>query len=71
MIATPRVYANLSFHAESRVDVDGLFAGLVETGYDVADPPAEYAYTPGYYAVAFDDPDGTGSSFVHEPAANP
>jgi glyoxylase I family protein len=62
---------HLAFHAESRADVDGLFALLVGAGYDVADPPAEYDYTPGYYAVAFDDPDGIRLEVVHEPAANP
>ena len=62
---------HLAFHAESRADVDRLYQLLVEAGYDVADPPAEYDYTPGYYAVAFDDPDGIRLEVVHEPAANP
>ena len=61
---------HLAFHAESRADVDGLYALLVEAGYEVADPPAEYDYTPGYYAVAFDDPDGMRLEVVHEPATN-
>ena len=62
---------HLALHAESRADVDGLHAALMNAGYDVADPPAEYDYTPGYYAVAFDDPDGIRLEVVHEPAANP
>jgi catechol 2,3-dioxygenase-like lactoylglutathione lyase family enzyme len=62
---------HLAFHAESRADVDGLYVVLIEAGYDVADPPAEYDYTPGYYAVAFDDPDGIRLEVVHEPTANP
>lgn len=62
---------HLAFHAESRADVDGLSAVLLEAGYDIADPPAEYDYTPGYYAVAFDDPDGIRLEVVHEPTANP
>jgi glyoxylase I family protein len=62
---------HLAFHAESRNDVDDLYAKLVEAGYPVADPPAEYDYTPGYYAVAFDDPDGIRLEVVYEPQANP
>jgi hypothetical protein len=37
----------------------------------VADPPAEYDYTPGYYAVAFDDPSGIRLEVVHDPSTNP
>jgi catechol 2,3-dioxygenase-like lactoylglutathione lyase family enzyme len=62
---------HLAFHAESRADVDNLYTALVDAGYAVADPPAEYDYSPGYYAVAFDDPDGIRLEVVHEPEANP
>jgi len=31
------------------------------------DEPAEYDYTPGYYAVFFADPDGIKLELVHEP----
>ena len=61
---------HLAFHAESRSDVDGVFALLVEAGLPVADPPSEYDYSPGYYAVAFDDPDGIRLEVVYEPRAN-
>lgn len=62
---------HLAFHAESRADVDALSAALIGAGYAVADPPAEYDYTPGYYAVAFDDPDGIRLEVVYEPETNP
>jgi glyoxylase I family protein len=62
---------HLAFHAESRSDVDDLYAKLIAAGYTVADPPTEYDYTPGYYAVAFDDPDGIRLEVVYEPKANP
>jgi glyoxylase I family protein len=62
---------HLAFHAESRDDVDRLYAKLIDAGYEVADPPAEYDYSPGYYAVAFDDPDGIRLEVVHEPDTNP
>jgi glyoxylase I family protein len=62
---------HLAVHAESRADVDDLYAALIDAGYAVADPPAEYDYSPGYYAVAFDDPDGIRLEVVHDPATNP
>jgi catechol 2,3-dioxygenase-like lactoylglutathione lyase family enzyme len=62
---------HLPFHAASRPDVDALYEKLVGAGYEVADPPAEYDYTPGYYAVAFDDPSGIRLEVVHDPSTNP
>ena len=62
---------HLAFHAASRDDVDALHAGLIDAGFAVADPPAEYDYTPGYYAVAFDDPSGIRLEVVHDPSGNP
>ncbi|GIU89059.1 MAG: glyoxalase [Acidimicrobiia bacterium] len=62
---------HLAFHAGSRDDVDGLYARLLAAGHAVADPPAEYDYSPGYYAVAFDDPSGIRLEVVHDPATNP
>lgn len=65
---------HLAFHAESRADVDATHALLVSMGARVLDPPAEYAgpaYSPGYYAVFFADPDGLKLEVVHEPRAHP
>jgi glyoxylase I family protein len=62
---------HLAFHAESRSDVDALHDKLVTAGYRVAEPPREYDYTPGYYAVAFDDPSGIRLEVVHDPTTNP
>lgn len=62
---------HLAFHAASRHDVDALHAKLIDAGYAVADPPNEYDYTPGYYAVAFDDPSGIRLEVVHDPSTNP
>ncbi len=62
---------HLAFHAESRDDVDALESALVDAGYAIAEPAREYDYTPGYYALAFDDPSGIRLEVVHEPAANP
>ena len=59
---------HLAFHADSRADVDAFYAFLQRVGATVLDPPAQYDYTPGYYAVFFADPDGLKLEVVHEPA---
>ena len=58
---------HLAFHASNRQQVDSFFDFLVENNITVLDPPAEYDYTPGYYAVFFSDPDGIKLEIVHEP----
>jgi catechol 2,3-dioxygenase-like lactoylglutathione lyase family enzyme len=62
---------HLAFHAASRDDVDALYALLASAGVVVCDPPREYDYSPGYYAVAFDDPDGVRLEVVYDPSTNP
>jgi glyoxylase I family protein len=58
---------HLAFHADSRADVDEFHDFLVGIGATILDPPAEYGYTPGYYAVFFADPDGIKLELVFEP----
>jgi glyoxylase I family protein len=58
---------HVAFHVDSRTDVDQIYAQLLAIGAEVLAPPAEYAYTPGYYAVACRDPDGLVLEFVYEP----
>jgi catechol 2,3-dioxygenase-like lactoylglutathione lyase family enzyme len=58
---------HLAFAAESRAQVDALHQLLREIGATVLDAPAEYEYTPGYYAVFFTDPDGLKLELVHMP----
>ena len=60
---------HLAFHAGSREQVDGFSDFLLEAGIQVLDPPAEYGYTQGYYAVFFADPDGIKLEVVYEPNA--
>ena len=60
---------HLAFHASSRQQVDSFFRFLGDSDITVLDPPAEYDYTPGYYAVFFSDPDGMKLDVVHEPNA--
>jgi catechol 2,3-dioxygenase-like lactoylglutathione lyase family enzyme len=57
----------IAFAVASRDDVDALHRALVAAGARVLDPPREYDYTPGYYAVFFADPDGIKLEAVHIP----
>lgn len=58
---------HLAFHLPSRTEVDGFHDFLCQEQVPVLDMPAEYDYTPGYYAVFFADPDGIKIELVHEP----
>ena len=58
---------HVAFHVNSRADVDHLHIQLIAIGAEILEPPAEYDYTPGYYAVSFRDPDGLVLEFVYEP----
>ena len=49
---------HLAFNAGSRQAVDRAAAWARERGAEIESGPAEYAYSPGYYAVFFYDPDG-------------
>jgi catechol 2,3-dioxygenase-like lactoylglutathione lyase family enzyme len=65
---------HIAFHAQSRADVDRVYSLLRDVGAEVLDPPAEYsgaAYSAGYYAVFFADPDGLKLELVYEPRSNP
>ena len=65
---------HVAFHAESREDVDRTYQFVNRLGVRILDPPAEYAgpaYSEGYYAVFFTDPDGLKLEVVHEPRTNP
>ena len=59
---------HLAFRAPSRAAVDALHVELVRLGVTILDPPADYPYTEGYYAVFFADPDGIKLEYVHSPA---
>lgn len=57
----------IAFRVDGRADVDALHRALVARGATVLDPPREYPYVPGYYAVFFADPDGLKLEAVHIP----
>jgi catechol 2,3-dioxygenase-like lactoylglutathione lyase family enzyme len=59
---------HIAWTAESRADVDALYALLVKIGATILDAPAAYPkYGPTYYAVFFADPDGLKLEYVHKP----
>ncbi|WP_248277593.1 VOC family protein [Brasilonema sp. UFV-L1] len=58
---------HLAFSADSREDVDQLYKYLLEQRVEILDPPAEYDYLPGYYALFFLDPDGIKLELTHTP----
>ena len=57
----------VAFRAESRQQVDELARALVARRVRILDPPREYSYVQGYYAVFFSDPDGIKLELVHLP----
>ena len=59
---------HIAWRAESRDDVDALYAVLLKIGATILDPPADYPrYGDGYYAVFFADPDGLKLEYVFKP----
>ena len=58
---------HFAFNASSREDVEGIYEYLRQHNVKILDAPAEYDYTPGYYAVFFADPDGLKLEVVYEP----
>lgn len=60
-------FHHLAFHACSREDVESIHALAKSLGAPILDAPAEYDYTPGYFAVFFADPDGLKLEVVYEP----
>lgn len=59
---------HLAFSASSRAAVDERAEWLRAQGAEIESGPADYDYTPGYYAVFFHDPDGIKLEIVHRSA---
>lgn len=57
----------IAFRGDSRAQIDNLASEIVSHGGRILDPPREYDYVPGYYAVFFTDPDGIKLELVHLP----
>jgi dienelactone hydrolase/catechol 2,3-dioxygenase-like lactoylglutathione lyase family enzyme len=56
----------LAVSAESRAQVDDVHAVMKEAGAEILQPPTELDYfAPGYYSVAFRDPDGVPIEVAH------
>ncbi len=57
----------VAFQGESRAQIDALAKAVAANGGRILDPPREYDYVPGYYAVFFADPDDIKLEVVHIP----
>lgn len=66
---------HMAFHAESPAAVDEVHEAMLAAGATVLDPPTDYsehpAYSKGYYAVFFADPDGVKLEVAFIPGTNP
>ena len=60
-------FNHMAFYAEDRADIEAMHNLLQEIGSQILDPPAEYPYSPGYFAVYFNDPDGLKFEFAYVP----
>ncbi|MGB2953417.1 MAG: VOC family protein [Gaiellaceae bacterium] len=58
---------HVGFEAGSRAIVSERADWLREQGVQVESGPEEYAYSPGYYALFFYDPDGIKLEIMHVP----
>jgi len=58
---------HIAFGAMRRSVVDERAEWLRSSGHTIESGPEEYAYTPGYYAVFFYDPDGIKLEILHRP----
>jgi len=60
-------FNHVAFYAEDSADIEAMHQLLKEMGARILDPPAEYPYSPGYFAVYFTDPDGLKFEFAYVP----
>lgn len=58
---------HFAFQAPSREAVDSLYEVVKKLGAEIVDPPQEYEYVPGYYAVFFRDPEGMRLEYAYIP----
>ena len=58
---------HVCFDVSSRAAVDERAKWLRAQGAEIESGPAEYDYTPRYYAVFFYDPDGIKLELLHRP----
>jgi catechol 2,3-dioxygenase-like lactoylglutathione lyase family enzyme len=58
---------HVCFRARSREDVDRVYELVQELGATIVYPAQEGPWAPGYYSVAFEDPDGIRLEVNHVP----
>ena len=64
-------FSHMAWNASNRKQVDDLYEILGKNGAKILDPPCEMNYSPGYYAVWFEDPDGMKLELAYTPFQNP
>jgi len=64
-------FSHVAWNATSREQVDNLFEILKKSEAKILDPPCEMSYSPGYYAIWFEDPDGMKLELAFTPFQNP
>src|SRR5271154_5244811 len=60
-------FNHMALIAGDRSDVDKMYEPSEQIGATVLDAPAEYPYSPGYFAIYFTDPDGLKFEFAYAP----
>ncbi len=63
-------FSHMAWNAERREDVDRLYDILKKMGAEILDAPCEMNYSPGYYGVWFQDPDGMKLELAFTPFQN-
>jgi glyoxylase I family protein len=58
---------HLAFAADTHDRVDKFYQLLQKLNAVIVEPPAQYDYAPGYYAVFFRDPDNLRVELVYTP----
>jgi catechol 2,3-dioxygenase-like lactoylglutathione lyase family enzyme len=58
---------HVCFRARSREDVDAVYELVLRLGARIVYPAKEGPWAPGYYSVAFEDPDGIRLEVNHVP----
>jgi catechol 2,3-dioxygenase-like lactoylglutathione lyase family enzyme len=60
-------WQHAAFSTEDRDTVHAAYRAALDGGWTVVHPPTEYDYSPGYFAVFVEDPDGVRLEIAHIP----
>ena len=63
-------FSHLAFNAYRRKQIDQFYKLLRKLNVNILDAPEDMNYSPGYYAVWFEDPDGMKLELAYTPFQN-